>query len=166
MEFQLLLTNQQKTKWLLLYLVAVGCSLALLGIAADKLGFDRLNPFVAAGLMIVALALLIGAVWFFERLQANMREPVCITVLPNRLLELHEQTGILKTWEFQQLLSYHYQDSARGVTFLLLTFRNGRRVKWLTGDAGFRFKNAEAFALMVEAFENAWRDYQANLLIL
>lgn len=164
MKFQLRLTNQRKSKWLLLYLVAVGGSLAMMGIAAAKFDLDRLNPFLTAGLMVVALVLLIGAVWFFERLQENIREPVCITVLPDKLLELHERTGGLKTWEFQQLLSYHYQDSVRGVTFLVLTFRDGKRVKWLTGDAGFRFKNADAFAQMVEAFENAWREYQAHFL--
>ncbi len=162
MEFHLLLTDPRKKWWLLLYLagwaglcVAIAMFCAIWGDA-----LTRLSPVLDAGLMVVALLLFGAALYGFEWLQDFIREPVRVTVSPDGLAACYQQSGRVEAWPFAQLRAYTYQNYSRSGTFLKLSLRGGKKVKWQTGNFGFNCRNTDAFAAMAQAFEAAWARYQ------
>lgn len=156
MEFHLSLVNRQKIKWLLLYMLGWGGLCALAGPLYSILKIGQLNPFLGAGVLVLGLAVFIGLYWLFERVQAAIREPVCIVVLPNSLLMRHEVTGLVEDLQFSQLLDYRYYPATKAGSALRLSLRNGTQVKWKTTNSFLNSRNTEAFAAMVKAFEAAW----------
>jgi hypothetical protein len=162
MEFHLLLTDPRKKWWLMLYLAGwVGLSLAV-AVFFDAWGnaLTRLSPALDAGLRVLALLLFGAALYGFEWLQAFIREPVRVTVLPEELAACYQQSGRLEVWPFAQLRAYTYQNHSRYGTFLKLSLRGGKKVKWQTGNFGFNYHNTDSFAAMAQVFETAWARYQ------
>jgi hypothetical protein len=165
MEFDLLLTTPRKRWWLLLYLAGwVGLSVvAALLFDAWGATLTRTSPVFGAALKVLALLLFGAALYGFEWLQAFIREPVRVIVSPDGLAACYQQSGRREAWPFAQIRAYTYQNYSRSGTFLKLSLRGGKKIKWQTGDFGFNYRNTDAFAAMAQAFEVAWARYrQAN----